>query len=147
MKQYGKGITKSVTVFLMLFFTLCMFFTASASAQTRIVVIPHYVEDGADMKWSRAVEHFETVIGPINNQLAKHGFENQYISPRPGIGDQSATFHHPDSCQYLLRVQSFLGAFLPLCGNTPSGVKSSYPETSQAEQLGGYRVDHRSASR
>ena len=76
MRHLAKTSTTFSTLFSMIaFIAVGTLFSTSALAQTRIVVIPHYVEDGANMKWSYAVEHFETVIGPINNQLGRHGFE------------------------------------------------------------------------
>ncbi|HDS15347.1 MAG TPA: hypothetical protein ENN66_01770 [Proteobacteria bacterium] len=49
---------------------------ASAAAQQRIVVLPFYVEEGADAKGGGdATLHFRRMMRFINNQLVRHDFE------------------------------------------------------------------------
>ncbi len=45
---------------------------ARAMAQTRIVVVPFYTEEGST-KWDS--RHYRRILGFINNQLVRHGFE------------------------------------------------------------------------
>ena len=45
---------------------------ARAMAQTRIVVVPFYTEEGSTQWDSR---HYRRILGFINNQLVRHGFE------------------------------------------------------------------------
>jgi len=48
----------------------------TAMAQTRIVVLPFYVEEGADVKeGGQATLHYRTMMRFINNNLVRHGFE------------------------------------------------------------------------
>ena len=49
---------------------------ATAMAQTRIVVLPFYTEEGRDAKDARyAAKHYRRMMRFINNQLVRHGFE------------------------------------------------------------------------
>ncbi len=51
-------------------------FGAVAMAQTRIVVLPFYVEEGADAKeGGTSTLHYRRMMRFINNQLTRHGFE------------------------------------------------------------------------
>ena len=51
-------------------------FGATAMAQTRIVVLPFYVEEGADSKeGGKSTLHYRRMMRFINNQLTRHGFE------------------------------------------------------------------------
>jgi len=49
---------------------------AKAMAQTRVVVLPFYTEEGKDARGPKfAARHYRRVIRFMNNQLVKHGFE------------------------------------------------------------------------
>ncbi len=82
----GKAVIRSrsksrgVTAFLLIFFGLV--FAAAMPQQVysadpiRIVVLPYYVEDGAASRDAGdAVQHYRRVIGFMENQLVRHGFE------------------------------------------------------------------------
>lgn len=54
----------------------CFGVVGQTFAQTRIVVLPGYVEDGADIKdRSYAMKHYRRIARFMNNQLVRHGFE------------------------------------------------------------------------
>ena len=51
-------------------------FANNAVAQTRIVVIPLYTEEGREAKdGGRRTLHYRRAMGFIENQLVRHGFE------------------------------------------------------------------------
>jgi len=51
-------------------------FVAKAMAQTRIVVVPFYTEEGRDAKdYGYVTKHYRRMMRFINNQLVRHGFE------------------------------------------------------------------------
>ena len=62
--------------FLIIALLLGIVFAKNAIAQTRVVVIPLYTEEGREAKdGGRATLHYRRAMGFIENQLVRHGFE------------------------------------------------------------------------
>ncbi|BBO86029.1 hypothetical protein [Desulfosarcina ovata] len=71
-----KGKNWKITVGLVAILLLGSVFNAAAMAQTRVVVLPFYVEEGADAKkGGKATLDYRRMMRFINNQLVRHDFE------------------------------------------------------------------------
>ncbi|BBO92964.1 hypothetical protein [Desulfosarcina ovata] len=75
------GLLSKVAIsFLLLGLLLASPLAGMALAQTRIVVLPFYTEEGQDARAGGAeTRHYRRMMGFITNQLVRHGFE--VISP------------------------------------------------------------------
>ncbi len=76
-KNFGRsGVKVPAIWFLATLMIGCLWISSQAFAQTRIVVLPFYTEEGRDAnQGGSATDHMRRVMRFINNQLVRHDFE------------------------------------------------------------------------
>ena len=74
--HHAKSHLKKTVISMIAVSLMFLAFTAAAAAQTRIVVVPFYTEEGRDAKeGGYATDHYRRMMRFINNQLNRHDFE------------------------------------------------------------------------
>ncbi|CAN2040903.1 Flagellar assembly protein T N-terminal domain-containing protein [Candidatus Magnetomoraceae bacterium gMMP-15] len=69
-------LLRNISLILIIALLAGSIFAANAVAQTRVVVLPFYVEEGAESKEPGYIaRHYRRVVSFMNNQLVRHGFE------------------------------------------------------------------------